>query len=75
MPGRKTRILGEGQEIPRETAFSSLEPNIRGVAAFDYAAPFYPGPGGPPQRRLQAALQISDHRLVWVGFWTNRDSE
>lgn len=49
--------------------------NSSGVAAFDYAPPFYPGSGSPPERRLQGALQISGHRLVWVEFWTNRDSE
>lgn len=45
--------------------------NSSGVAAFDTSPPFYPGSGSP----LQAALKISDHRLVWVEFWTNRDSE
>lgn len=49
--------------------------NSAGVAMFDYALPFYPDSGSPPQRRLQAALQIPDHRLVWVEFWTNHDSK
>lgn len=45
--------------------------NSSAVAAFDYSSAFYPGMGNS---QLQAALRISDHRLVWADFWTNHDS-